>query len=286
MSLKKEIKKTFIPWKNWLRVQAKYYFSQPQKTTITETTNEVIASITSYPARFKSLHLTLKSLVLQKQPANKILLWIAYEDQKALPKNVLQLAKQGLIEICYTEDTRSYKKIIPTLKQYPNATIVTFDDDVYYPDTVLSSLISWHLKFPGRIIANRTHIVMTSDDGQFLPYKQWKKNASNTDCPNQNFQTGIGGVLYPANALHHSVLDETLFTKLAPHGDDIWLYWMTRLNGNIVIKTDNDFEFYHWPFSQKFALYKQNVRQDGNDQQVQAMLEHFGSPLTMPIKNP
>lgn len=280
MSLKKEFAKMFFPWKNWATVQWRYYFgsytSSPSKG--------VIASLTSYPARFKSLHLTLKSLAQQKVSAEKILLWIAHEDKALLPKNVLKLEKQGLVEIQFTEDTRSYKKIIPALESFSKKTIITFDDDVFYPQNAISMLLALHERHPTKVIANRTHTITTDPAGNISSYQQWQKNAQNLECTHHTFQTGVGGVLYPPNVFLPEVTNKTLFKQLAPHGDDIWLYWMMRLNGKVALKTDNDFEFYHWPFSQKFALYKQNVRQDGNDIQIQAMLKHFGNPLAMPIE--
>lgn len=280
MSLKKEFAKVFFPWKNWAKVQWSHYLG----THTNKSDLEIIASLTSYPARFKSLHLTLKSLIQQDTPAAKILLWIASEDKKLLPKNVLKLEQNGLIEIRFTEDTRSYKKIIPTLESFPETTVITFDDDVFYPQNTISKLFALHQKHPTQVIANRTHIISKDPAGKIAPYRQWKKNAQSKENPELNFQTGVGGVLYPANALHSTALNQALFSQLAPHGDDIWLFWMMRLNGRVALKTENHFEFYHWPFSQKFALYKQNVRQDGNDTQIQAMLEHFGNPLDMPVK--
>ncbi|WP_321276031.1 hypothetical protein [Thiomicrorhabdus indica] len=292
MSLKKEFKKTFIPLKNWLKVQASFFLHtkdlinrKADKPPHADLNTMIIASITSYPARFRSLHLTLKSIILQNTPADKILLWIAHNDRPYLPKNILKLEEQNLIEIHLTEDTRSYKKIIPSLSNYPNATIVTFDDDVFYPKDTLKKLIELSQLYPNRVIANRTHQITCNQHGLIDSYQHWIKNSSNQKQPQVNFQTGIGGVLYPPRSLSNGVMEHELFMQLAPHGDDIWLYWMMRLNGNIALQTvNNNFEFYHWPFSQKTALYKQNVRQDGNDVQIQAMLAHFGNPLEMPVK--
>lgn len=283
MSLKKEFKKTFFPWKNWFKVQKNHYFGKYQTASSANLTPKLIASITSYPARFGSLHLTLKSLIQQSCPADIILLWIAYEDKTQLPKNVLKLAYSGLVDIRFTKDTRSYKKIMPSIAQFPDATIITFDDDVFYPADALCKLLELHKKFPQNVIANRTHCIAQSEAGDIKPYRQWTKNCSNLQHPETNFQTGVGGVLYPPGSLSNQVMKQELFTQLAPHGDDIWLYWMMRLNGNIALQTENNFKFYHWPFSQKTALYKQNVRKDGNDIQIQAMRDYFGSPLDMPI---
>src|SRR6056297_1722336 len=49
---------------------------------------ELIVSLTSYPKRFKTLPLTLASILNQSVKPNKVILWIAYEDKSKLPKKV------------------------------------------------------------------------------------------------------------------------------------------------------------------------------------------------------
>ncbi|MBN2646277.1 MAG: hypothetical protein JXR44_00655 [Thiotrichales bacterium] len=279
--IRKEMNKTLIPLRLSLTVpwRFRHFVRHPKPNPKLP----VILTLTSYPKRFPSLHLTLQSLILQTPAAEQILLWIAPEDAVLLPKKVQNLIDQGWVKLCLTEDTRSYKKIIPSLIAYPEATLVTVDDDVYYPPEMLNTLYKMHLKFPNQVIANRTHCVIAGSEGTLAPYREWPKNQQNPHCPQSNFQTGIGGVLYPPAALHSKVTDANEFLQLAPHGDDIWLYWMMRLNGRVALKTENAFTFPSWLGSQKFALYKQNTRQNGNDPQIQAMLKRFGSPLAMPV---
>ncbi len=90
----------------------------------------LIISLTSYPARFGKLHLTLKCLLSQSMAADKVVLWIAHQDKAALTPAILNLQKVGL-QIGYCDDLRSYKKIIPTRQNYPDSFIVTADDDLY-----------------------------------------------------------------------------------------------------------------------------------------------------------
>ena len=273
--LKKEINKSWIPFKLMLKVtQAKLQKLEPSRIN-----PSIIISLTSYPKRFPTLHLTLKSLLMQTVLPEKIVLWIAEEDKNKLPNKVTELQSQGFIDIRMTHDTRSYKKIIPSLMAFPHQSIITVDDDVYYPPTSIETLVQEHQKHPNTVIANRTHIIETDANNKIAPYKDWAKNSASIDNPEYNFQTGVGGVLYPPGILHDEVTNEPLFVKLAPHADDVWLYWMMRKNNHVAIKTDNDFKFHQWLGSQKTALYKSNVRQNGNDEQIKQMFEYFGSPF-------
>ena len=116
--------------------------------------NSVVVSLTSYPPRFPYLDKTIKSLLDQSVKADHTLLWIAVDDIEHLPEAVRSLTSHGLqIKTC--EDIRSYKKIIPALEAFPEATIVTADDDVYYKPDWLEGLVELHKAHPeGHCIAS------------------------------------------------------------------------------------------------------------------------------------
>ena len=80
----------------------------------------LIVSLTSYPLRMKTIHFTLHTLLNQSIKPDKIILWLAKEQfprrEKDVPRRIRRLRKYGLsIEWC--NDIRSYKKLIPTLKE-------------------------------------------------------------------------------------------------------------------------------------------------------------------------
>ena len=56
-------------------------------------------------------------------------------------RSVTRLRAYGL-EIRFCENLRSYKKIIPALQEYPDAILVTADDDWLYTQDWLAGL--WH----------------------------------------------------------------------------------------------------------------------------------------------
>ena len=69
---------------------------------------EVVVSLTSFPPRFSTLHLTLRTLLNQSVSPDRIVLWIAHQDMALLPRKVLALQTQG-IEIRPCDDLRSFK---------------------------------------------------------------------------------------------------------------------------------------------------------------------------------
>ncbi|WP_444677466.1 hypothetical protein [Halomonas sp. E19] len=158
---------------------------------------ELVVSLTSYKARFDNLHLTLRSLLLQEMWPDHIILWIAEEEKGALPPSVLELKKYGL-SIRFCEDIRSYKKIVPTLREHPDSFIVTADDDIYYEPNWLKGLIeSWDSEYKS-VMAHRAHKIRLDEKGHPLPYKQWKWQVGPEEpADGLIVPTGCAGVLYP-----------------------------------------------------------------------------------------
>lgn len=237
--------------------------------------SQLIVSLTSYPARFSSLHLTLKCLLSQTVAPDKLILWIAHQDKAALTSNILKLQSEGLV-IAYCDDLKSYKKIIPTLQQYPDSFIVTADDDVYYWPTWLDELLREY-RGGNEVIGHRAHRIRLGGDGYPLPYLEWELETTNMSSSPLNFLTGVGGIFYPPYIFHPDVLKVDLFEKLCPRADDVWLYWMTRLNGaRLRLVAAKKRRLHCWPSSQKQALWRTNVLEDGNDLQIRAMIDAYG----------
>jgi hypothetical protein len=240
----------------------------------------IVVSLTSYPKRFPTLHYTLRCLLNQTVGADRTVLWIAHEDRQQLPRNVLELQERGLT-IAYCEDLRQYKKIVPALMEHPEAFIVTADDDVYYPPDWLENLIDRWRRDPDRIVAFRAHRIRLGAGGVPLPYDQWHLNAQiSADTPSPLvFPTGVAGVLYPPGAFHPEVTDVAKFSELAPTNDDIWLYWMWRLQGRHAVSVGEKFHQAAWPESQAASLMRINVHQHANDLQIKNLIARFGAEV-------
>lgn len=190
---------------------------------------EVVVSLTSYGRRVSAIsHIAIASLLRQSKKPDKVVLWLAQGEK--LSKSLIELKKLGL-DIEFYADIKSYKKLIPALKKYPKSTIITADDDVVYPADWLEKLIAEHNKYPDFILANRAREIKVTEGGEAAPYAQWQIIKDNNTDSQNILPTGVGGVLYPHGALYKDVHDESLFTRLAPHGDDLWFWAMAELKG-------------------------------------------------------
>lgn len=196
----------------------------------------LIVSLTSYPKRMYDIHLCLYSLLTQNLKPDKIILWLAEEQfphrLKDVPKKVRELKKFGL-EIKWCSDLKSYKKLIPALQQYPDAYIVTADDDIYYPENWLRGLWETQQQTGASMVAHRCHEVAFEGDS-FLPYAKWLKCIEREAPSYTNFMTGAGGILYAPGCFHPDIMNVARFQELCPHGDDIWFWSMALLNGTKI----------------------------------------------------
>lgn len=237
----------------------------------------LIVSLTSYPRRFPTLHLTLKSLLRQTVPADKVILWLEPGDDMKLPDDVLALQSEGL-EIKTYAPMRSYLKIIPTLLSHPASTIITADDDICYRASLIEDMLAAHQSAPDRIICNRAHEIRLDQNGALRPYLNWHRNMEVPLTSRLVFPTGVMGVLYPPGVFHPDVTNETLFKQLSPTADDVWLYWMWRLSGKVASKIGSGVRLVEWPETQISHLRTHNVDSGGNDLSVRNMIDKYGFP--------
>lgn len=237
----------------------------------------LVVSLTSYRPRFDNLALTLRCLLRQSVRADKIVLWISPDDMTHLPTDVLALKEHG-ITISTSENMRSFTKILPALNAYPEATIVTADDDVFYGLDWLRKLVEGYATTGAKVVCWRAHGIRFGADGTLLPYTQWH---TNVDGPRQSgllFPTGVSGVLYRPDAFDDRVLDYDLAKTLCPHGDDIWLYWMQRMAGTTAYRLAGHTRVLEWDLEPTVSLRQDNLGKGGNDRQINKMIDRFGLP--------
>ena len=196
---------------------------------------ELIVSLTSYPPRFSTLHLTLRSLLNQSVSPDRLIVWIAHGDAIQLPQAVCGLEAIG-VEIRLCDDLRSFKKIVPALEQFPDAYVVTADDDLYYRRNWLEGLVKAAMPTTNDIVAHTVRRP-TYVDGAFATIWNWDMNAVDaaTQLPSDDIYPCTGaGALYPPRSLHPDAVDRDQFERLCPTCDDSWLAWMARRNGTLV----------------------------------------------------
>ena len=251
---------------------------------------QVMISVTSFPARIHEVKYTIYSLLKQTYKPDRVVLWLGedqFPNQEAdLPADLLKLKENGLT-ISFVKDLKSFKKLIPALQSGISFLIVTVDDDIYYPKFLLKKLIQEHHAHPDCIIAYRAHRIRF-EGKQIRPYAQWEFATNDrTHTPSYlNFFTGVGGVLYDAKLLYKDILREDLFMKYCPRADDVWFNAMAVLQGTKtkIVKGGAYPLQYVNPENEEEGintLSSYNNGQGENDLQIQAVLKHY--PAILPI---
>lgn len=240
---------------------------------------ELIVSLTSYGSKLQLLYLTIESLLHQTIKPNRIILWLdetKYNSFDSIPMALHEQEKRGL-EIRLCEDVRSYTKLIPTLVNYPDAVVVSVDDDMLYPIDFVERLYRAYQKDPSKIYFYRGHYVLFDKNGEPRPYLDWVKQGAK-GCDIYNFPTGVGGILYPPHCYHEDMTNKELFLQLCPNADDVWFKTMTFLKGTLCEKIDTphyDTLFVPIDIDEESSLQRINVVSGGNDKQIAAVFRHY-----------
>lgn len=240
---------------------------------------EIVVTLTTYGRRLYDVYLAIESIMQGSLKPNRIILWLDEGlKEMTLPITLQKQMKRGL-QIEFTEDIRSYKKLIPTLVKYPDAICVTIDDDLIYCFDLLENLINSYQKEPQYVHANRVHSVKLNENGSLKPYNSWGF-CKGVEFPCKfNFATGSGGVIYPPHCFDKEVLNKNAFMTLAPRADDVWFYAMALLNGYVVKKSftrnESGEEYILNENVQTEALNHANVAGGGNDSQIKAVFERY-----------
>lgn len=253
--------------------------SVKQLITPKENAIPVIVSLTSIPSRLEKLHITLRSILDQSRPPQKIVLWLNENHQSLIPKSLKELESE-VFEIRFTSLTCSHKKLIHTLELYPEDHIVTSDDDFIYDKKWLESLYEAHLKNPRSVVAHQVRQITYDSDKNLLDYKNWKyKNPSNIKA---NLAIGAGGIWYPPKSLHPKATDIELFLKLTPKADDLWFKAMSLLQQTDVLPSENPPKHLIPVFgTQKVSLKKDNVDGNLNVKQWNDLANYFNLDITV-----
>lgn len=259
-------------------------WSSARGVTSVKRNPELILSLTTIPERIGTVALCLDSLLRQSLKPDRLILWLSENNELGkpaiskteLPANLLRLVRRGL-EIRWCEDIRSYRKIIPTLREHPEALIVTADDDILYPRHWLKLLFNAYQKEPQYVHCHRAHLIQYDTTGLALPYSQWIVLADGYQGPSFDlFPTGVGGTLYAPHHLHPEVLNEAAFMTLCPKADDVWLKAMSLLV-NVQCKkvAPRTFQLMEVSIPNNRTLFSENVILNGNDLQIKAVVERY-----------
>lgn len=244
---------------------------------------QVVVSMTSFPAAIPYAVGAIRSILRGSVLPDKVVLYLTFAQfgEAGIPQELRELAEQNpIFEIRnYDRDIRSYRKLIPALADFPDAVIVTVDDDVAYHRHMLRDLLHLHAQLPDAVLAHRARRIRPGES-----YRCWKKYRwyhflfRRIHRSFATLQTGVGGVLYPPHALRPDMLDAELFTAIAPTTDDIWFWAAAVANGVPVVPVPFG---YNKPCDlekpRELALKMTNFKgeTDRNAAALQAILERY-----------
>lgn len=200
------------------------------------TDKTVIISMTSYPARIKSVGLVWYSIISQITASMDVhcVLVLAKPEfpllDKSLPEDLQLLIEHNYIEVIWCEhNTKSHKKLMPTLTKYPDNPILVIDDDQLRTSDWLSNFLSDHYKYPNDVLAGIIHFRLV---GKTFKYKTISNNERGQIIQNGRSANGRGGTLYPAHTFTHpAFFDENLYMKLSPTSDESWQFYFLHNAG-------------------------------------------------------
>ena len=244
---------------------------------------QVIVSMTSFPAAIPYAAQAIRSILKGSVLPDKLILYLTFSQfgENGIPEELKSLSESNpIFEIRnYDRDIRSYRKLIPALTDFPEAIIVTVDDDVAYHRHMLRDLLELHEQHPDAVLAHRARHIRPGK-----PYRKWKKYRWYSFLLKRihrsftNLQTGVGGVLYPPHSLRADMLDVELFTKIAPCTDDIWFWAAGVANGFPVIPVPfgrNKPHDLHKPKEISLKMFNFKGKVDNNALVLNAIFERY-----------
>lgn len=240
--------------------------------------SNVIISLTSYPARIGTVYLTVMTLLNQTVKPREVILWLAKEqfpnERKDLPSKLTNLEDKGL-KICFCEDLRSHKKYYYTMKDDPDAYVITVDDDVYYPENLVELLMSTSCKFPDTVVCTWGHEIFL-ENGDVYTADKWQYSKGGNEPSYTLIPTGVGGVLYPPHSLSEEVFNKDAIREQCINADDLWLKAMALLKGTKAVRVDRPAKlFFSILSTQKEGLYYDNAIQDKNSVAWRNIMEAY-----------
>jgi hypothetical protein len=176
-----------------------------------------------------------------------------------------------------TRDLRSFTKIVPALLAFPEAHLVTADDDMAYGGNWLERLLAGA---PGDVACLRAHRVAVAE-GAALPYDAWDRNLRAPKRGPLIFPTGVGGVLYPPGSLHEGHGPRgPVRGPLPRRPTTCGCGGCTGSPGARRPSSGARARLVEWPGSQGAPLREGNLAGGANDRAVAAMTARYGLPLS------
>ena len=247
--------------------------------TNSERGRPIIVSLTTHGERLHEACLAIESIMQGTMKPDGIVLWLDDNDRRPLPITLQRQVERGL-QVMRTQDIRSYTKLIPALRAFPQADIVTIDDDIFYPHDFLEALFIAHTTYPQAIIANMVMQMSRDSEGIPLNILDWPYlTEMPSDSSSQDlFFEGFGGVFYPCGCFSEEVFNERVFKDICPTADDVWFNAMARLSHTPIRICQRASYYFIGAVNeacQASALHLINNNDNCNDRQLRAVWQRY-----------
>ena len=229
---------------------------------------EVIVSFTSFPERIATVHMVVESLLAQTVTCERIILYLAQDqfENETLPEQLVSLEEgQPRFEIRFCDDLKPHKKYFYVMQEYPEAVVITVDDDVVYRNTLIENLLDSYIRHPGAVSCNYGHTIIMNGPHSFAPYKNWQDADKLIGIPSfLTVAAGVGGVLYPPGSIPANAFDIAAIRDICLMQDDLWLKWHQLKNEIkcVVLSSENEFDYIG--NTQEHSLWESNKLGDRN----------------------
>ena len=246
----------------------------------------IIVSVTSYPARIHEVVLAIRTVYRQTMQPDKVILWLGEEKfpnrYNDLPEELLRLVSEKGLEIRWCEDIGPHTKYFYAFQEYPDALVITIDDDILYPPDRIENLYQCYLRFPKAVSAGRADFVPVSEFEEMPPVTIWPEevDAWVLQPSMQLYAMGVNCVLYPTVLFSQvsELLDKETIRRVCPYADDLWLKAMQAVAGIPVVVSEPDQPL---PIStvesQDTALWHYNCVDGGNNVQWKQIEQEIDS---------
>lgn len=243
--------------------------------------DRVVISVTSFPKRFDQLAITLKSILLQDVTPGRIVVYLGSDTKENDITSDMRALKSYGVEyrIDNALNLKGHKKYYYALQEFKDKLVITIDDDIVFPPTMISELLVCHEKYPTAVCARRVHRIIRKD-GRILPYNSWDiEYARKTGPSNRLFATTGAGTLYSPYVNHtlcKNTFDENAIQKLCLEADDVWMKCMEIKSDIKVVKADIYIMGAFIDVNEEDTLMAGNVGAGKNDVFLHQVIKEYG----------
>ena len=218
----------------------------------------IIVTLTSYKDRIERLPVTLDSIFAQTVPPDLVVLNLA-DGEKLSPK-IQSYLEEKQVEIRYVEDTKVYKKLIPTLRRYPNDIVICIDDDLIYPSGMIEELLAFHKRYPNHPISGN-HVI---EFGM----------ACHCGCASLTKADFFGGFLHD--------LDCRELLENCPCDDVAYTYFSIQ-SGHPYYRTENEYFINLTPNGDEKGYSEEMKKINGIEKSYHYLISKYGATSTFPM---